>query len=88
MFELSKEGKLVFKQNDGQNTGKAGGGVVVKLEGERLAKLRSILNKSGWKNPVKAEASEATKTWKEREALVAVAIRLIDLAIEQQMAAK
>lgn len=84
MFEV-KDGKVVFKP-DNEKTAKAGGGVVVKLEGERLAKVRGILKQSGWKNPVKAEASEATKSWKEREALVAIAIRLIDLAIEQQTA--
>lgn len=86
-FEV-KEGKVVFKPDNEQKTAKAGGGVTLKLEGERLAKVRSILNKSGWKNPTKPEASESTKTWKEREALVAVAIRLIDLAIEQQMTGK
>ena len=84
-FEL-KDNKLVFKPDDEKKAAKAAGGVVVKLEGERLAKVRSILNKSGWKNPVKAEASEATKAWKEREALVAITIRLIDLAIEQHTA--
>jgi len=84
MFEL-KEGKVVFKP-DNEKAAKAGGGVTVKLEGERLAKLRGILKGSGWVNPASKSASESTKSWKEREALAAVALKLLDFAIEQQTA--
>jgi len=84
-FEV-KEGKVVFKPDNEQKTAKAGGGVTLKLEGERLGKLRGILKQSGWTNPASKSASEATKSWKEREALLAIAIRLLDFAIGQHTA--
>lgn len=81
MFEV-KGGKLTFKAND-EKAAKTTGGVALKLEGERLAQLRGILKQSGWTNPASKSSSESTKSWREREALVEVALKLLDFAIDQ-----
>jgi len=79
MFEV-KDGKVVFKHDDEEKT-KAGAGVAIKLNGERLVRLQSILGRSGWVNPAAKDSSEATKSWKRREALTALALKLLDVAI-------
>lgn len=84
MFEL-KDGKVIFKADDG-NTSKAGAGMAVKLNGERLVKLQGILKQSGWTNPASKDSAEATKAWKEREAVTALVLKLLDFAISQHSA--
>lgn len=84
MFEV-KGGKVVFKAND-EKAAKTTGGVTIKLVGERLAKLKGILHNSGWKNPASNSVSESTIAWREREALVELALKLLDFGIDQHSA--
>ena len=77
-------GKVLFKPDDEKNA-KAGTGMAVKLNGERLVKLQGMLKQSGWVNPASKDSSESTKSWKEREAVTALVLKLLDFAIEQHV---
>jgi len=85
MFEL-KEGKLVYKANDEKAAKAAGRSFTVKVDSDRLSKLQGILSHSGWKNSAKVTASDDTKWYTEQVALKAIALRLLDFAIDQHAA--
>lgn len=85
MFEW-KEGKLVHKSNGEQDAGNGNSkSVALKLEGDRLKTLQRILKESGWTNPAKATATDATKWYQEQTSLRIVAFKLMDRAIEQYL---
>lgn len=87
MFEL-KEGKLVFKPDNEKAAKAAGRSFTIKVDGDRLSKLQGILSRSGWKNSAKVTATDDTKWYNEQAALKAVAVKLLDLAIDQHVAVK
>jgi len=83
MFEV-KDGKVIFKPDDEKAAQAGGRSVTIKVEGERLSRLQGILARTGWKNPVKATASDSTRWYTEQAALKLVALKLLDDAISQQ----
>jgi len=85
MFEL-KGGKIIFKP-DNEKAAKAGGrSFTIRVDGERLAKLQAILTRTGWKNPTKATASDASKWYQQQAALKEITLKLLDFALAEHTA--
>jgi len=87
VFDI-KEGKLVYKADNEKAAKAAGRSFTIKVDGDRLSKLQGILSHSGWKNSAKVTASDDTKWYTEQAALKVVAVKLLDLAIDQHVAVK
>ena len=79
-FEI-EEGKVIFKE---EKTTEMQSAIMLKLDGQRLSRLQQILIDSGWH--FKSNVREAAKPTLYRNALILVAYKLLDWAIDSHMA--
>jgi hypothetical protein len=79
LFEI-EEGKVVYK---GEKENMQSSAIMLKLDGTRLSRLQQILIDSGWH--FKSNVKESAKATLYRNAIVLVAYKLLDWAIEAHL---